>query len=109
MLAVAVAACAQPLQACCRRFAVHLRSLNPNTISHLYADMQVWMWGEPWGEFSMTVDRRPRPVKGAHNIAKIQCGAFHNLALSRYGALVLAVHSPDEYSHLVKSSHGCLL
>ena len=44
--------------------------------------LQIWTWGEPWGDFSMTVNRKPRPVDGAKNIAKIACGAFHNLALS---------------------------
>lgn len=43
---------------------------------------QVWTWGEPWGDFSMNVNRNPRKVDGAKNIAKIACGAFHNLALS---------------------------
>ena len=41
------------------------------------------MWGEPWGDFSMQVDRAPRKVPGAAGIAKIACGAFHNLALTR--------------------------
>ena len=44
---------------------------------------QVHTWGEPWGDFSMLVDRKPRLVAGACNIAKIACGAFHNLALTR--------------------------
>ncbi len=22
----------------------------------------VWMWGEPWGDFSLKVERTPRPV-----------------------------------------------
>ncbi len=47
------------------------------------ARSQVWMWGEPWGDFSMQVDRAPRKVPGAAGIAKIACGAFHNLALTR--------------------------
>ena len=45
--------------------------------------VQTWTWGEPWGEFSMKVDRSPRLVEGARDIAKIACGAFHNLLLSR--------------------------
>ncbi len=45
--------------------------------------LQVWTWGEPWGEFAMKIDRHPRPVEGAKEIAKISCGAFHNLALNR--------------------------
>jgi Regulator of chromosome condensation (RCC1) repeat len=44
--------------------------------------LQVWTWGEPWGQFTMVMDRRPKPVPGTANIAKIACGAFHNLALS---------------------------
>lgn len=44
---------------------------------------QVWTWGEPWGDFSMQVDRTPRRVPGAVNISKIACGAFHNLALNK--------------------------
>ena len=48
-----------------------------------WVDAQVWTWGEPWGDFSMKVDRAPRPVEGASGIAKIVCGAFHNLALTR--------------------------
>lgn len=43
---------------------------------------QVWTWGEPWGDFSMKVDRAPRRVEGAVDIVKIACGAFHNLALN---------------------------
>ena len=44
---------------------------------------QVWTWGEPWGEFSMQLDRSPRSVPDATDVAKIACGAFHNLALTR--------------------------
>ena len=43
---------------------------------------QVWTWGEPWGDFSMHVDRAPKRVEGAAGIVKIACGAFHNLALN---------------------------
>jgi hypothetical protein len=46
---------------------------------------QVYTCGEPWGDFSMQIDRRFRRVEGAQDIAKIECGAFHNLALNRYG------------------------
>ena len=45
------------------------------------------MWGEPWGDFSMQLDRSPRHVAGATNIAKISCGAFHTLALTWCGHL----------------------
>ena len=44
--------------------------------------VQVWTWGEPWGDFSMKVDRSPKSVAGATNIVKIACGAFHNLCLN---------------------------
>ena len=47
----------------------------------------MWTWGEPWGDFSMQVDRTPRRVPGAVNIAKIVCGAFHNLALNKYACV----------------------
>mmetsp|Transcript_5358 Transcript_5358/g.15331 ORF Transcript_5358/g.15331 Transcript_5358/m.15331 type:complete len:664 (+) Transcript_5358:598-2589(+) len=46
---------------------------------------EVWTWGEPWGDFSMEVNRSPRKVEGATDIAKIACGAFHNLLLSWKG------------------------
>lgn len=49
---------------------------------------QVWTWGEPWGEFSMQLDRSPRAVPDATDVAKIACGAFHNLALTRSGHVV---------------------
>ena len=48
--------------------------------------VQTWTWGEPWGEFSMKLDRSPRLVEGARDVAKIACGAFHNLLLSRSAA-----------------------
>ena len=44
--------------------------------------VQVWTWGEPWGDFSMKVDRSPKSVAGATDIVKIACGAFHNLCLN---------------------------
>jgi hypothetical protein len=53
---------------------------------------QVWTWGEPWGDFSMKVDRAPRRVEGAVDIVKIACGAFHNLALNAY-ALFLTLRT----------------
>lgn len=55
---------------------------------------QVWTWGEPWGDFSMQVDRTPRKVPGAANIAKIACGAFHNLALSKRACPCLSSDMP---------------
>lgn len=49
----------------------------------LTAAGEIWTWGEPWGDFSMKVDRRPRKIEGATKIAKVVCGAFHNLALTQ--------------------------
>lgn len=49
--------------------------------------VQVWMWGEIWGDFSMTTDRAPRRVHGARDVVQIKCGAFHNLALDCRGAV----------------------
>ncbi len=48
----------------------------------VYPLVQVWTWGEPWGDFSMKVDRSPKSVAGATDIVKIACGAFHNLCLN---------------------------
>ncbi len=47
--------------------------------------VQVWTWGEPWGDFSMKVDRHAKKVEGASDIVKLACGAFHNLALNSAG------------------------
>lgn len=41
----------------------------------------VWQWGEPWGDFSITVNRSPRKLD-VSNIVSIASGAFHNLALN---------------------------
>ncbi|WIA13861.1 hypothetical protein OEZ85_002434 [Tetradesmus obliquus] len=49
---------------------------------------EVWTWGEPWGEFALELQRAPRKVPGAVNIAAIACGAFHNMALARDGCLL---------------------
>jgi alpha-tubulin suppressor-like RCC1 family protein len=40
----------------------------------------VWQWGEPWGDFSMEVNRSPRKL-AVDNVLSISSGAFHNLAL----------------------------
>lgn len=48
----------------------------------LTEDGQIWMWGEPWGDFSMTIDRTPRRVTVEGHFVGIACGAFHNLALN---------------------------
>ncbi|CAL8461917.1 g1448 [Coccomyxa elongata] len=49
---------------------------------------EVWTWGEPWGDFSMKVDRHPKKVEGASDIVKLACGAFHNLALNAAGEVL---------------------
>jgi alpha-tubulin suppressor-like RCC1 family protein len=41
----------------------------------------VWQWGEPWGNFSMDVNRSPQQLL-VSNIVSIASGAFHNLALN---------------------------
>ncbi|KAF5827001.1 regulator of chromosome condensation 1/beta-lactamase-inhibitor protein II [Dunaliella salina] len=46
---------------------------------------EVLMWGEPWGDFSLYLDRLPRKVPGANNMAAISAGAFHNMALNHDG------------------------
>ena len=43
------------------------------------------MWGEPWGDFSMTIDRSPRRIDTTGDFVNIACGAFHNLALNSVG------------------------
>jgi len=50
---------------------------------------EIWTWGEPWGDFSMEVDRNPRKVACPEKIAKIACGAFHNLFLTRSTATLI--------------------
>ncbi len=56
----------------------------------------IWQWGEPWGEFEMTVHREPRRLevgvghgadRGNATVIKVACGAFHNLALTSSGAV----------------------
>jgi hypothetical protein len=59
-----------------------MHSLALTTAGHL------WMWGEPWGDFSMTIDRSPRRIGAtAARFVRVACGAFHNLALSQEGHL----------------------
>ncbi|KAL4527306.1 hypothetical protein Ndes2526B_g08991 [Nannochloris sp. 'desiccata'] len=61
----------------------------------LTEDGNLWTWGEPWGSFSMTIDRRPHrvEVEGPEEIVDrggfvaIACGAFHNLALTATGEI----------------------
>lgn len=56
----------------------------------------IWQWGEPWGEFEMTVHREPRRLeigtghhadRGHDTVIKVACGAFHNLALTASGTV----------------------
>lgn len=46
---------------------------------------QIWMWGEQWGDFSMTVNRAPKRIDSTGNFVRVVCGAFHNLALTSSG------------------------
>jgi alpha-tubulin suppressor-like RCC1 family protein len=41
----------------------------------------VWQWGEPWGDFSIEVNRSPRKLN-VSSVLSIASGAFHNLALN---------------------------
>ena len=51
-------------------------------------DGDVWAWGERWGDFSVRVDRAPRPLPLPAPVAKVACGAFHTLALLDDGRVV---------------------
>ncbi len=61
----------------------------------LTEDGNLWTWGEPWGSFSMTIDRRPHRVEVEDpeeivergGFVAIACGAFHNLALTATGEI----------------------
>jgi Regulator of chromosome condensation (RCC1) repeat len=61
----------------------------------LTEDGNLWTWGEPWGSFSMTIDRRPHRVEVEDpeeivergGFVAIACGAFHNLALTASGEI----------------------
>ncbi|KAL6774315.1 hypothetical protein ACKKBG_A24525 [Auxenochlorella protothecoides x Auxenochlorella symbiontica] len=46
---------------------------------------EIWIWGEPWGDFSMTVSRRPRRIDTRSDYVEIASGAFHNLAITSEG------------------------
>lgn len=41
--------------------------------------------GEPWGDFSMTINRAPRRIDTTGDFVDVSCGAFHNLALNAAG------------------------
>lgn len=41
--------------------------------------------GEPWGDFSMTIDRAPRRIDSTGDFVDVSCGDFHNLALNSAG------------------------
>lgn len=68
----------------CTRLRFHL------TLPHMYCPEQIWMWGEPWGDFSMNIDREPRRIDSTGDFVDIACGAFHNLALNASGCVVWA-------------------
>lgn len=42
----------------------------------------------------MELDRSPREVPDAVDVAKIACGAFHNLALTRSAAVCMLISTP---------------
>lgn len=46
---------------------------------------QLWMWGEPWGDFGMTIDRSPRRIDSTSDFVRVAAGAFHNLAVNTKG------------------------
>ena len=53
----------------------------------------VWVWGEPWGDFSLDAQRSPRrlqlpPLGEGDRVTKVCCGAFHNLALTAKGRIL---------------------
>jgi len=33
---------------------------------------EVWMWGEPWGDFSLYLDRHPRKVRAHISVFKLE-------------------------------------
>jgi hypothetical protein len=48
----------------------------------------IFQWGEPWGDFSITLDRSPRRVDapgGGGPFVRLAAGAFHSLALTAAG------------------------
>lgn len=48
---------------------------------------EIWQWGEPWGEFEMTVHREPRRLELREAVVRVACGSFHNLALTASGSV----------------------
>jgi hypothetical protein len=50
-----------------------------------FLPLQIYMWGEAWGDFSMQIDRAPRRADATGDFVDISCGAFHNLALNAAG------------------------
>lgn len=52
---------------------------------HLGIDVPRLCRGEPWGDFSMTIDRAPRRIDSTGDFVDVSCGAFHNLALNSAG------------------------
>ena len=45
---------------------------------------EVWQWGEPWGDFSMEINRSPKRLR-ISDVESVTSGAFHNLALTSTG------------------------
>ena len=45
---------------------------------------EVWQWGEPWGDFSMEINRSPKRLR-ISDVESVASGAFHNLALTSTG------------------------
>ena len=58
---------------------------DPMPRTHCCHAPQIWQWGEPWGDFSMTIDRTPHRIDATGDFVGISCGAFHNLALNSAG------------------------
>ncbi|GAB4819656.1 hypothetical protein N2152v2_006702 [Parachlorella kessleri] len=46
---------------------------------------EIWQWGEPWGDFSVRIDRGPRRLDCTGDFVAVAAGAFHNLALNAQG------------------------
>jgi len=49
------------------------------------SSLQIYQFGEPWGDFSMNINRAPRRIDTTGGFVAIACGAFHNLALNTAG------------------------
>ena len=53
---------------------------------------EIWVWGEPWGDYSLEATNAPRRVdldaRDVGSVKKIACGSFHNLALTHDGRVL---------------------